>query len=81
MKKIVFLLTALLLAGCSEPPEAPKKAIKTTDADIGNAQPNSPQQDAKPTPKKSRTSEGDEYMRTHTPKQNKNGWETEGVFK
>lgn len=81
MKKIVFVLAALLLVGCSESSETPRKEIKTNEADIDSAPTNSPHQDTKPAYKKPLVSEGDDYMRTHTPKPNKSGWGTEGAVK
>ncbi len=86
MKKMIgFVLAALLLIGCSKPDEEPMQQSGRNSGvdDIAHSAPtNAPPQDANQATKKQPRSEGDEYMRSHTPKRPEGGLGVpKGMFK
>lgn len=89
MKKIEFVLAALLLVGCSKPENEPTPQsgnIKMRDDMTSSTATNAPPQDARQAPKKEPKSELMDYMRAHTKKPGESPKEgefkaVEGAFK
>lgn len=84
MRKTIFVFAALLLVGCSKPADelTPQGHLKTYDDLSSDAAANASRQDGKPAPKAQPKSEMMDYMRSHTPKQEKGGFEVaKGAFK